>query len=520
MLSLLVALTGILLPIALSFLLIPLGASPLQCFSAGASLSATSLGTAFATLSSSGLLNTEVGTVLTSAAMLDDVVGLVMLQVVTGLSTGQGTASDFGKTIGRALGTSVGLVLIVVLVCRLILRPLYRPVTSWLWSPERSHLVKRAVGGVYFPLVTHTALLLILVVSGSYAGTSALLAAFVAGVMVRWWGDAVVPNKDVHKAPNDEPGHPEANAAVRRTPHTGLQIYERFYSLSTEQILKPFFFASIGFSMPITQMFHATTVWKGLVYALMMFLAKTATGLWLVPRCLQPTPEQRPSFSISGLWKRQTERILSRGPRTGISPSSVEVKTSNAKTVTGSIPDPSNNARVVSQSPRTQENLTVADITAPAVPADTVPSALDAAPIGENSPSAAPPQPNPEPKPEPESEPHRHDRPIRSPPMPTAVPCPSPSTPPERRALRAYSPALLGLAMAARGEIGFLIASVAASHGIFSSSSASSHASASVPGTGDELYLVVVWAIVLCTIAGPVAVGGLVRRIKRLEAQG
>lgn len=238
------ALTGILLPIALSFLLIPLGASPLQCFSAGASLSATSLGTAFATLSSSGLLNTNVGTLLTSAAMLDDVIGLVMLQVVTQLSTGHGTASDYGKTIGRALGASVGLVSIVVIICRLILRPFSKPVTSWLCSPDRSQLVKSAFGGIYTPLVTHTALLSILVVAGSYAGTSALLAAFIAGTVVRWWGDVVIPHTDRDGTSNDELKYSQGIPPGPRTHQTGLQVYARFYSLSTQQILRPFFFVS------------------------------------------------------------------------------------------------------------------------------------------------------------------------------------------------------------------------------------------------------------------------------------
>lgn len=238
-LSLLVALTGIFFPIALSFLLVPLGASPLQGFSAGASLSATSLGTAFATLSSSGLLNTDVGTVLTSAAMLDDVVGLVMLQVVTELSTGQGSPSNFGKTIGRALGASVGLVLVVIIVCRLILRPLHKPVYAWLKSPKRSQRVKSTFAGAYFLLVVHTALLLILVVAGSYAGTSVLLAAFVAGIVVRWWGD-VVPNNGAgveHVKPQDTP-------TVHELPQTGLEIYERFYRPTAERLLRPFFFVS------------------------------------------------------------------------------------------------------------------------------------------------------------------------------------------------------------------------------------------------------------------------------------
>ena len=68
--------------------------------------------------------------------------------------------------------------------------------------------------------------------------------------------------------------------------------------------------------------------------------------------------------------------------------------------------------------------------------------------------------------------------------------------------------------MTARGEIGFLIASVAASTGLFDS--ASSQTGGQQSGSS-EIYLVVIWAVVLCTIIGPLAVGTLVRRVKRLE---
>jgi len=68
-----------------------------------------------------------------------------------------------------------------------------------------------------------------------------------------------------------------------------------------------------------------------------------------------------------------------------------------------------------------------------------------------------------------------------------------------------YPCAILGLAMVARGEIGFLISSLAESNGIFST------------GGNDQIFLIVTWAIVLCTVVGPVGVGLLVRRVKRLE---
>jgi hypothetical protein len=69
-----------------------------------------------------------------------------------------------------------------------------------------------------------------------------------------------------------------------------------------------------------------------------------------------------------------------------------------------------------------------------------------------------------------------------------------------------YPASILGLAMVARGEIGFLISSLAESKGIFGEANG-------------EIFLVVTWAIVLCTIIGPIGVGLLVRRLKRLEKQ-
>jgi hypothetical protein len=69
-----------------------------------------------------------------------------------------------------------------------------------------------------------------------------------------------------------------------------------------------------------------------------------------------------------------------------------------------------------------------------------------------------------------------------------------------------YPAFILGSAMVARGEIGFLISAIAESNGIFGSE------------PNGPIFLVVTWAIMLCTIIGPLTVGTLVRRVKRLEA--
>lgn len=80
------------------------------------------------------------------------------------------------------------------------------------------------------------------------------------------------------------------------------------------------------------------------------------------------------------------------------------------------------------------------------------------------------------------------------------------SLPPKPKSL--YPPSILGLAMVARGEVGYLIASLAESQGMFSSGSS---------GEISEIYLVVIWAISICTLIGPISVGTLVRRVKKLQ---
>ena len=65
-----------------------------------------------------------------------------------------------------------------------------------------------------------------------------------------------------------------------------------------------------------------------------------------------------------------------------------------------------------------------------------------------------------------------------------------------------YPALLLGMAMTTRGEIGFLIAAVAQAGGILSP---------------QELYLVVVWGIILCTLFGPIGVGLVTRKIEKME---
>ena len=107
--------------------------------------------------------------------------------------------------------------------------------------------------------------------------------------------------------------------------------------------------------------------------------------------------------------------------------------------------------------------------------------------------------------------PRQRQEQIRSNPQPTMNPNDiSPATelstgPPHSIAL------LVGLAMVGRGEIGFLIASLSQSSGTLT---LRHRDIMNTDSSGEEIFLVIVWAVVICTIVGPLGVGIIVRRLQ------
>ncbi|KAH7390508.1 Sodium/hydrogen exchanger family-domain-containing protein [Pyrenochaeta sp. MPI-SDFR-AT-0127] len=462
-----VALTGIAFPIGLSYTLQGLlNATPVQAFAAGAALCSTSLGTTFTVLGSSGLSASRLGVVLTSAAMMDDVVGLVMVQVISNL----GGDNFSWITIVRPILVSIAFAIFVPLACHLVIKPL----TSWLNSYREGHPTARLNTLLWksqTAFTIHTMLLIALVAGASYAGTSNLFAAYIAGASISWW-DSELPHPDPvvsqsassneetsqttptvpeeeastarqmtsstegmdHVDPrndtDNQPAKPQTSRASLTLCHeqdtSGSAIYQQYYHPAVSKILQPLFFASIGFSIPITRMFRGAILWRGIVYTSLMAFAKFVCGLWLIRIPLTPG-------------KKAVGRI-------------------KAMTKLPSVPHLWGGNDHAGQS--TQTRVT--------------------SPIDVTSSTAA--------RTEPRSS-------------------PSPAKP-----LSLHPPLILALAMCARGEIGFLISGVAESNGIFSSSSQ--------PSDGpSDIFLVVTWAIVLCTIAGPLGVGLLVRRVKKLQEQ-
>lgn len=272
LLSVAVATVGIVLPLALSFSLMGLAdATPLQAFAAGAALCSTSLGTTFTLLSSSGLVTSRLGVVLSSAAMLDDVVGLVMVQIISNLGT---SSSLSAVIIIRPILVSLGFATILPVVCVFIFKPV---MYSTFGHSQRSILKwrKSNAHGFHIPFITQTLLLVTFITGASYAGTSTLFTAYLAGATISWWDAEKEARNRVHSASFMDPA-PSANVgleerdntipslapeqsrscASEKTHHrrnqrqqeegrlTGAEIYTHYVENAVRRILKPFFFVS------------------------------------------------------------------------------------------------------------------------------------------------------------------------------------------------------------------------------------------------------------------------------------
>ncbi|KAI0676652.1 hypothetical protein C8Q78DRAFT_36750 [Trametes maxima] len=509
-LSMVCAITGIIFPIAFSFasLYAGFGYKPLEAFAAGGALSSDSLGTTLAALNSASkassassphtsltpgalpltrtltpttrvdtsatlsaaegaraqarpagnsLKQSRIGTVLISAAIIDDVVGLVVASVMPALALVQSETEGAGGgsiawPVIRPLLASVLMACVAPLVARFVLRPLfwYRRVGERWCAPARGEKpwgFRREGWGT--DMHADAAKLFVMVGALSamstishYVGTSMLFGAYVTGLMLTYISQPP-PSSEVIVEQEEKGCHEQ------RTSDLSFEdTFVRVLGPVQEYVLLPMFFASIGFAIPFLDLWKPTIIWRGIVYSILMCLAKLAVG---VPILLYgPYLHHSPSFSR--LVKQQMASALTRV--WNILPFS---SSKGQETVT-SLPE--------DRLPRSS-TLTVRE------------------PDTEKG------------KPEPRA----------------CTPSPSISTdngktgPPlsHRASTSIPAAAFMGAAMVARGEIGLLIAQLARSGG---------------EGTGEgdtgvlseEPFLLCIWAILTCTLVGPVGLGFAVRR--------
>jgi Kef-type K+ transport system membrane component KefB len=166
--ALTVAAVGVAVPFALGVLVArSLGADTLASLVVGAALTATSVGITARVLSDLGRLNDPEGQVVLGAAILDDVMGLIILAVVSSIVAGDGVGP---MQVARATGAAFGFLALALIFGRLLAPGLF----GVLARLGREQTV--AMMGVAFALLLSLAAL--------RAGSALIVGAFAAGVVL------------------------------------------------------------------------------------------------------------------------------------------------------------------------------------------------------------------------------------------------------------------------------------------------------------------------------------------------
>ncbi len=161
----LVAVLGVIVPFAAGWLLAWLWGRPqIEAIFIGAAMVATSVGITARVLGQMGLLSLETSRIILGAAVIDDVLGLIILAVVSSVAKGGINYLQIVTTAGLAIGFTI---LVALVGARAINR-------------IRPRVEKLRVGHSW--LVFGLSMCLALVVLAHYIGVAAIIGAFLAGM--------------------------------------------------------------------------------------------------------------------------------------------------------------------------------------------------------------------------------------------------------------------------------------------------------------------------------------------------
>jgi len=223
--ALLVAILGVIVPFVLGWLLLDLaGHTSLESIFMGAAMVATSVGITAQVLAGLGLLAHQTARIVLAAAVIDDVLGLLVLAVVSSLG-GPGGLDLWGI----ALTTTVALAFVILVV--------YFGTRTVNFVLPRLQQTLRAQEGEYALAVCF---LFAMALVATHSGVAAIVGAFLAGM------------------------------ALAETASSRLHLLVR----GAGELMVPFFLASIGLQMDLGVFTRPSTLGLGLAILLAAILSK------------------------------------------------------------------------------------------------------------------------------------------------------------------------------------------------------------------------------------------------------
>jgi Kef-type K+ transport system membrane component KefB len=223
--ALLVAVLGVIVPFVLGWAILKLwGAPQVECFFVGAAMVATSVGITAQVLASKGVIDHIASRIILAAAVIDDVLGLIVLALVGSMAEGRINWLELGLTAVAASAFTV-----------IIARWGARAMESVMPRVERRLRAREAQFAVAMVVLFGLALL------AEDAGVAAIIGAFLAGMAL-------------------------SETLDRR-------VHDLAHGVS--ELLVPFFLAGIGLHLDLTALAEKATV----ILAVVIFLAAVVSKL-------------------------------------------------------------------------------------------------------------------------------------------------------------------------------------------------------------------------------------------------
>lgn len=223
--AVMVALFGVIFPFALGFgFIILLGHSCLEALFIGTALSATSVGITARVLSDLGLLARKYSRVILGAAVVDDILAMLLLSVVTSLSKGAFSWIHL---------------LIIIVEVALFLGATVFVVRQFIH--KRSYSIVKRLNISHAPFIGAVALLLGLSALASYIGMAAIMGAFLAGIILSETEDKDILQREMR----------------------GVYAF-----------LVPFFFVVMGTKVDVKQFLNPSVLWLIIAISLLAVVGK------------------------------------------------------------------------------------------------------------------------------------------------------------------------------------------------------------------------------------------------------
>lgn len=295
--ALLVAIVGVVLPFAMGTYLVGPWLMPGLPSSAylflGAALTATSVGITARVFKDLGKLQMPEAQIVLGAAVIDDVLGLIILAVVSAIATsGTVSATEIIWITSKALLFLVGAI-----------------VVGQLSAPQLGKLFSKIHTGVAMKFTLAIAFCLIFAAAAQWVGLAPIVGAFAAGLVLdpvhfRYFKDPkVVADVKEIVAECDESMKQRLHAAIE--PHAHRHVEDLIEPVG--HFLIPLFFVLTGMSVKLETMFNVPILLTALTITAVAFVGKIATGLaagnvrkWLVGWGMVPRGEVGLIFATIG----------------------------------------------------------------------------------------------------------------------------------------------------------------------------------------------------------------------------